>query len=225
MEKYGTIPPRFTKAWWAYFWEYYKWHTLASTFVIVLIAVTAVQCATKTRYDLSVMYAGDAVFSEETTDKLSAAISEVIDDSDGNGERNVSLSQLSFGAQNSDPQYEMAMQTKLMLEFSAGESYIFIFSKGQLDTYLNQEHVDDLFVPVDEWIDNPQDIDGVATGKKNGVSYAVNLGESAYLKELGLNMQDQYIVLRAQRDKELSDEKLGVQYQNAVKACNYLIAR
>ena len=27
-EKYGEIPPRFTRAWWNYFWYYYKWRVV-----------------------------------------------------------------------------------------------------------------------------------------------------------------------------------------------------
>ena len=32
-EKYGTVPKKFTSAWWEYFWDYYKWHTIATVFV------------------------------------------------------------------------------------------------------------------------------------------------------------------------------------------------
>lgn len=224
MEKYGTVPPRFTKAWWEYFWEYYKWHTLASVFAAVLIAVTAVQCATQTKYDLSVTYAGSNTFPDETEDGIRNALSEVIADCDGNGERNVFFQQLTVGGdmQNSDPQYAMAMSTKLMLEFSAGESYIFILSKEQLDTYLNREDCADLFLPVSKWADSEPDSGSLALAK--GVAYAVNLKNSALLNSFGQISEDCYLLVRAPRASEKDDKRLAVQYESSVSAANYLIA-
>lgn len=225
MEKYGTIPPRFTKAWWEYFWEYYKWHTISTVFVLVLVAVTAVQCATQTKYDLSLTYAGDAMLADETVDSISAALSEVIADCDGNDERKVFFQQLSLGSnmQNADPQYEMAMSTKLMLEFTAGESYIFIFSKEMLDTYLNREDCESLFLPVSDWADTEPDKESLALA--GGVAYAVKLTDSTYLNSLGLNMENQYLLVRAPRVSETDDERLMTQYESSLAAANYLIAK
>ncbi len=225
MEKYGTVPPRFTKDWWAYFWDYYKWHTIATGFVVVLVAVTAVQCATKTVYDMTMTYAGDAAFADETVTAISDELSGIINDSDGNGEKNIFFQQLTFGAQNTDPQYEMAMQTKLMLELSAGESFLFIFSKSQLDTYLNQESCEDLFVPLSEWVEDESCLDGAAIGKSGGVAYAVSLGESSCLKNLGLNMENQYVVIRKMRNSEEKDEKFSIQFESSKIAGNYLLSR
>ena len=225
MEKYGTIPPRFTKEWWAYFWEYYKWHTIATAFVVILIAVTLVQCVTKTVYDMTVTYAGDRVFSEEAVNSINEALAGVINDMDGDGENNIFFQQLTFGTANNDPQYEMAMQTKLMLEFSAGETFMYIFSKSEMDTYLNQENCEDLFLPVSEWVEDGSILEEASLGLSGGVAYAVSLGESAYFKSLGLDMQDQYVVLRQIRASEEKDEKFSIQFENAKIAGNYLLAR
>lgn len=225
MEKYGTIPPRFTKEWWAYFWEYYKWHTIATAFVLLVVIVTLVQCATKTVYDMTITYAGNSALSDEITANISSDLAEVIKDSNGDGENNIFLQQLTFGMQNEDPQYEMAMQTKLMLEFSAGETFLFIFSKSQLDTYLNQENCEGLFLPVSEWVEDESCLENASLVMSGGIAYAVSLGESAYFKSLGLDMQDQYIVIREIRDSEAKDEKFSIQFENSKIAGNYLLSR
>lgn len=225
MEKYGTIPPRFTREWWAYFWEYYKWHTIVTAFILLLAVVTLVQCATKTVYDMTITYAGEKVFSDEAVTDINDALAEVINDSDGNGENNIFFQQLTLGMENADPQYEMAMQTKLMLEFSAGETFMFIFSKSQMDTYLNQENCEDLFLPVSEWVEDESCLEDVSLGLSGGEAYAVNLGESAYFKSLGLDMQDQYIVIRQIRASEEKDEKFSIQFENAKIAGGYLLSR
>ena len=41
------------------FWYYYKWHTIAVLFVILVIGVCTFQTCNKTSYDLHVVYAGD----------------------------------------------------------------------------------------------------------------------------------------------------------------------
>lgn len=223
MEKYGTIPPRFTKEWWAYFWDYYKWHTIATVFAAIIILVTAVQCATQTKYDMSVTLSGKLAIPAETEDAIAAAMAEGIEDCDNNGERNVFIQQLSLSDDASaDPQYEMAISTKLMLEFSAGESYLFILTSDIADTYLNSDSCEGLFLPVSEWAQKlPADANVKMAA---GVPYAVNLGNSAFFKAHGLDMSNCWLLVRGQRNAELDDEKMAVQYENSLATANSLIA-
>ena len=41
-EKYGEVPPKFTKKWWEYFWDYYKWHVIITVVAVLIASVT--QC-------------------------------------------------------------------------------------------------------------------------------------------------------------------------------------
>ena len=51
-EKYGEVPPKFTKKWWEYFWDYYKWHVIITVVAVLIASVTIVQCATsEIRYE------------------------------------------------------------------------------------------------------------------------------------------------------------------------------
>ena len=95
-EKYGEVPPKFTKKWWEYFWDYYKWHVIITVVAVLIASVTIVQCATRPKYDMNVVYAGHMNYSEEEINKLKEIISERISDIDGNGENSVLLSTLVF---------------------------------------------------------------------------------------------------------------------------------
>lgn len=221
MEKYGTIPPRFTRAWWSYFWEYYKWHTIAAVGAAAVIGITVYQCATRTEYDLSVVGAGEVRLTEEMSDKLCEDLGGIISDSDANGETNVFMQQLAIGDGQVDAEYEMAMTTKLTLEFSAGESFIFIMSKDLADQYLSNESMDGLFSPVEEWADEmPENV-----SMAHGIAYGVDLSQSAYFAGIGADMTDCRLMLRAPRYNETDDEKMMIQYENAKRAANYLIAK
>ncbi len=79
-EKYGEIPPRFTKQWWDYVWYYYKWHIIITVIAVIIAAVTMVQCATRTKYDMNVIYAGHKSYSEEEITRLQEVVSEYITD-------------------------------------------------------------------------------------------------------------------------------------------------
>ena len=80
------------------FWYHYKWHTIAAIFALFVIIVCTVQCATNTKYDIQVLYAGDHVFSRTSSDgtwpeyaNMSSTLGDFADDYDGNGETNVTF--------------------------------------------------------------------------------------------------------------------------------------
>ena len=82
------------KKWWEYFWDYYKWHVIITVVAVLIASVTIVQCATRPKYDMNVVYAGHMNYSEEEINNLKEIISEHISDIDGNGENSVLLSTL-----------------------------------------------------------------------------------------------------------------------------------
>lgn len=211
-EKYGVIPPKFTKAWWEYFWDYYKWYVIGGGFVLLLVVVTAVQCATQKRYDMTVTYAGNAYFSEEQQTHLEDAMANFVQDVDGNGEQAVFFQNLTISGQKGQEQFDYAMQTKLELEFQNDCSFIFLFSKEQLDSMLSRDYVADLYVPVSEWApDLSSDFETVSA--QDGVAYAVNLENSSFFKNLGINSKDLYVAIRYQAK---DDEKNQAAYESSL---------
>ena len=76
-EKYGTIPPKFTREWWKYFWDYYKVHTIVTVILVAAVALTVYSKATAPKYDLTLCYAGASVLNEQTEEAIRKEASKI----------------------------------------------------------------------------------------------------------------------------------------------------
>lgn len=209
-EKYGTVPDRWTKEWWDYFWYYYKWRVILIAFAILCVVFTVAQCAMREKYDLTVTYAGHMMYSEEEINRLTAGISEYIDDVDGNGEKSVFFQQLNFMDTMGSEEYDYASQSKLDLEFHNEQSFLFLYDEKELQNMLGRDYADEIYVPVSEWA---QDADG-------DLEYAVSLKDSAFFAENNIYSEDLYLVVR----RNYKDDKKNVlAWESSVRIANNLI--
>ncbi len=131
IQKWSEMTP---KEKWTHFLEYYKWYAVIGVVVIALIAYTLAECAANVDPDLSILYAGPYPVGTEQQLEAEQAVAEHIEDYNGDGKVKASLMALYFAddeSGNSDPQMLMAMQTKLVVELSSGESQIFLMSESQ----------------------------------------------------------------------------------------------
>ncbi|MDO4618033.1 MAG: hypothetical protein Q4B31_00755 [Clostridia bacterium] len=209
MEVYGEKPKMFTKAWFGYFWMYYKVWVLLTVLALILMVSFIIDFSTPTTYDMSMMIAGNKVVTEEIKTAVQAEFSKVIDDADGNGEKEILLNDIFFG-DSSDPQYLMAQSTKYTLEMGTGDTCLYIFTKEQADAVLNEEGVDDTFLPVSEYAKNvPED----RLMKAMGEPYAVRID--------GGELDGCVVMLRKQFDKKAVEGN----FRNAKKVAAYLAER
>lgn len=213
-EKYGVVPKRFTKAWWEYFWMYYKWHTIAAVFIILAITVTIYQKVTAPRYDLTLTYAGGYAFTEETQSSLTKELTPLIDDVNKDGEKLLYFSVLSL-ADSNDPQYEMAMQTKLQLALSADEAYIYILDEAQAKQLVTDSMETCVFAPLKDWYgkDLP---DGVLCAGDEGVG--LPLSENSLFEKLGIKSDNMYLLIRYAPRDDQKEQIAG--YKAAIKLAN-----
>ena len=185
-EKYGTVPKRFTKDWWAYFWDYYKVHTLVVVGIIAAITITVIQVRNTPKYDLYVTYVGDMYLSDEKQAELTEKLSEQIDDVNGDGKVSVGLNQYIFSendAQN-NPQYFQAIVTKVQLTFLNDESMLFIFNEKNSDYLFRTESLDGAFSRASDWAD----ISGIDKDRlfaASGNVYGVALSDSVFDAAIG----------------------------------------
>lgn len=199
-EKYGVVPPKFTKAWWGYFWDYYKIHTIVIAFVVLAVVITAVQCATKEKYDLTMTYGGNLPFDVETSDKVEMLCEPFIEDVDGNGEKNIFFQAMTISGEQGFEEYDYALQTKLQLEYQMENSFIFFYDKTQLEPMMKLDYVDEMFVPVSEWAG---DVDESKIIKApNGIGYAVDISDSKLFAENGIYCKDTYLTLKLNNKPE-----------------------
>ena len=97
-ERYDGEKPKTFKGRLANFWFHYKWHTIVSVVVVLLISVIVTQFIGRTKYDITVIYAGGYRFSRLETDGAQSpyqtafeSLERVASDYDGNGETHVHL--------------------------------------------------------------------------------------------------------------------------------------
>ena len=215
-EKYGEIPPRFTGAWWEYFWTYYKWHVLIPLFAVIFAVVTITQCATRKKYDLNITYAGHMVYSDAEMQKLHDVLLPEVEDIDENGEPALFVQQLNFSDMAGSEEFDYAVQTKLDIELGNEGSYLFFYDKSELDIMSDREASDEIYVPVSEWGEN---IPSEKIYEKNGCQYGVNLKDSKLLRDNGIYCDDLYAVIR----RNYSDDEKSVRAaENAARIANIL---
>ncbi len=208
MEVYGVKPKKFTKAWWEYFWYYYKWHTVCGLVAACLIGTSCVQCATQTKYDLQVDFIAERNLAEENSVAIRSMAEGIVDDVTGNGKNDVFILTLDM-SENSDPQIMQAMQTKMTLEMGYSEGYTFIMSKKYADIMVENDALE----RADVWAG--EDVEG----------YAISLAESRVLNEIGLDTADLYVGVVKMKDDKKDDDKECAKYNNGVKFAQYLLGR
>ena len=133
MEKYGTIPPRFTKDWWAHYWYYYKIHFIVIVCIIGMIASFIHHIVTEIHYDLKVQIVSSTLIPEDSIEKLNSKISEWSSDVTQNDKTETTVYQqtlLEGTAENAE--YMTAISTKLMADLSVGDYYIYIADKVEV---------------------------------------------------------------------------------------------
>ncbi len=207
MEVYGVKPKRFTKEWWGYFWDYYKWHTIAVLGAALVIGYSAVQCATATKYDLQVDYISEQPILVEQQTALTELIKANIDDVHNNDSIDAFVLALNV-VETKDTQMNQALQSKVMLEQAFSESFAFILSKKFSDYYAQSE----IFEENTLW-----------AGEKSDGGFYVSLENCSTLAEMGMDTSNLYVAVRKLRKDEMKDEIKIAEQANAVKFAQSLI--
>lgn len=219
-EKYGTVPPKFTRAWWEYFWMYYKWHTLATAFILLLIIITTYQNLTAPKYDITVTYAGKVIFSEEMSHKIEEELSPLCIDVDENGENSVAFSPLHISTDAADAEYAMAMNTKLQLSLAEDETYLFILDKENAMRYQGDDNSTCVFAPLDNWLTTK--VSKEALFSAHGKDYGVDVSEIKVFNDLGIDLKDHYVFMRYYPRKDQLKKQLAG-YEAAVELANTIL--
>lgn len=213
-------PKKFKKDWFRYIWDYYKVHILVAIAVVVLLIITVAELKNTVRYDVNINYIAANVLSFDVSDNLAIKASEQIEDANGDGEKHVSITQLNFtdGAMQNGSQI-MALENKLMTVFASEDEMIFIFDEIMLKDVLDMSSTEGVFVPVSEWCSRTAACE--LAYEYGGGIYAVNLQNSALLREMGIDSSDMYVAVRMNYKPD--DEKLQKNYENCVMLANALL--
>lgn len=218
MEKYGEIPPRFTRAWWGYFWEYYKWYVIGGAFVIMLVAVLLFQCTHRVKYDMTIVYAGHMTYTEEQQAKICEKAKQYVPDIDGNGEVNIYFQPLVFSDKAGHEDYDYAIQTKLDLTFVDDYAYIYLMDEIEAALYMQRDTITDIFEPVEAFA-----LDGTVqtqSGEADGIPHAASLSYSAFLKDSGIDAANLYLLVRKNtnpnNEKDIKSHDGAIEFAKAL---------
>lgn len=220
MEKYGTIPKKFTKAWWEYFWEYYKWHTIVTLSVIVMISSFVYSNVTRTKYDMYMSYVGTAPFfdvSREYFEELFVPVTEEITE---NEKIDISFDTYSFDAsEEPDPanaEMVSAMNMKFMAELEAGDCYLYFITTGNLESYYGlTDGMADASLYAGENAEFFTDA--------NGRACAVSLNGNEKLTKAGVDCSDLYLAVRSIYERDKNNETKTKIYENSLKIAEFIV--
>lgn len=191
-EKYGTIPPKFTKDWWGYVWEYYKLHILATLVVLAFVGSYIHSCATQVHYDVTVVHIDSNIIGEDVSEALRADLGDKINDIDANDEKNIEFMSMTIMDAPGFEEQDMAMQTKFFLSFTHDTTYLYLVSDEQCRNLIDNASIADYFLPVEDWgIDVEKNL-----SPEDGGDYGIALDDNAYLKEKGCITEGLRLMIR-----------------------------
>ncbi len=219
MEVYGEKPKRFTKEWWPYFWMYYKLHVIVIAFVVLSVAFALVECSMKVDYDFTVLYMGKMIFTDEQAEALTSALSEQIDDVDGDGVTRIDFTQLTVSGADENIQYDYTITQKFDIHLTSGDTALYLMSEEEVKSEFARQYTEYVFEPIENWADTA--VPRSATIDHNGVPTAISLKGSTLLESLGFYTDDLYLVVRIKEDG--SKDIYQTRYDAAVQAANLLI--
>ena len=159
------------------FWYYYKWHTIVALFLVFTILICSLQMCSKKETDVHVIYAGSAVIKRTADDgdtpaynRLMTALGERAEDYNGDGEKILTLTTLSFLSAaeieeiNKNPElevnYSLLEQDMDTFEqnfiYGTGDFYVLFCTKSVYEAYKTVADVE-IFAPVASYLDPDYD--------------------------------------------------------------------
>lgn len=116
MANENRVKPKGFKAIVENFWYHYKFHTIVFVIVLVTLAVSITQCATKTDYDYKIVVATRSVtLSTFQLQAMTEELNRYGEDLNGDGEVNLMLVDCTLDGNTSDYDALLAKQQKLQL--------------------------------------------------------------------------------------------------------------
>ena len=204
-------PKAFTREWFSYVWDYYKYHILISVALIVILVISTVQIITSVKYDTNINFIAESVIATEKAEEIAALCAKNSDDLNNNGRVDISFTQLNFTPQNrQNGEMLAALYSKRDAVFSSNDELVFIVDEIMRDETLEMKSTKNMFYEVSEWTKE----DSLKKG-----SYAVSLAESNVLKNLNIDSSNLYVMI-AKYDHE---DGFKPQEKNAIKIANFLL--
>ena len=132
-----AIVPKTPKEKWDNFWFQYKWYVVAIVAIAAVLAVLITQCATRTQYDLEVVYFTYTAALDEQTGEIADYLKKYSEDTNGDGEINVQVVNVSLSKTTGDSQYRYTMLSKLQAMLTGDENAMLYITDSETYEYIN----------------------------------------------------------------------------------------
>ena len=100
------------------FWYYYRWPVIGLIFIIIVVAICVVQCASKVKYDLRIVLYTSKAVSDADCEHIAEYFKKYAEDSNNDGKVNVEVVNCSYTA-GTNGQSIMAINTKIQAIIAA----------------------------------------------------------------------------------------------------------
>ncbi|MBR6729552.1 MAG: hypothetical protein IKL80_05250 [Clostridia bacterium] len=200
---------------WEDFWYYHKVTVIICIFILVFIAMFISQFTSKIKTDLNISLITADVVTEGSIN-FDELLSDRIQDTNADGENNITLTRL-FITGKEDDEADEASRQNLEAQLANRGSVIFIFDAYNYENAIKK----DAFCPLNELIDVESYGDRVVY--HNEKPMALSLKGSALLADMGFSNDDLYALVLFRRPEDAQNETLNLQYENAAVVLNELM--
>lgn len=126
------------KKWFENIWYHYKWFIITGFFAVVVLFITIAQCATKPKYDLSVVVAmTNTALSNEQIEVIKDNLLEYTEDVNKDGTINLNVLNCTFDENYADRNYVLSMRQKLQMTAMGEASALLYITNDHTFTYID----------------------------------------------------------------------------------------
>lgn len=130
------VLPQTPKEKWQNFWYHFKWHTIFSIVIIIILAISISQCMSRTKWDMKIMYFTYSPVLDQQLEPVADYFESKSKDLNGDGEVNISVINCSLSTKKTDAQFDQAKLTKLQaIITSDSEAILFITDKDSMEFF------------------------------------------------------------------------------------------
>lgn len=209
-------PERFTKEWWKYVRDYYRWTIITVIAVIIAVSTFVYGKLTKTEPDIKLAMAGNIVLQPENEDKFQLLLDQSVNDINEDGKKQVfrPMYYIYYGATQTGADYQLAMSQKLSVELMAQEAFLFVFDKELANHYVNLP--DAAFLKTEKWAEGIPE--ALLLKDSYGRAYGVSLKNSSMLEQAGIDGSNMYLFIRL-----CTNDEAKPKYEESVRLAGKLI--
>ena len=119
------------------YWYHFKWHTILSVFLIVVIAVSVTQCVNREKQDMIVVMFAYSMVTDSQMSQVEEYIEQYATDIDNDGKVNVRVVNCTFNQRSNNKQYTLSILQKVQAMIATEPKAILYIVDEKAEKYIN----------------------------------------------------------------------------------------